>query len=109
MKKHDRVVQGIEKALIQAHRSTSQAEPGPFFQKKVMACILEESVSSRVPASSDLNTGRLVWRLAILSYLVVTVLAAHLMASGPDSQYYVSMFILGDASSLDLFHAFGIM
>ncbi|MCX5882700.1 MAG: hypothetical protein NTU74_13140 [Deltaproteobacteria bacterium] len=109
MKKHNRDVQIIEETLIQAHRSTSQAEPGPFFHKKVMTRILEESGSSRALAPNGLNTGRLVWRLALLSYLVVTVLAAHLMTSGLDSQYQVSWFILDNSSSLDLFHTFGIM
>ena len=109
MKKHNRDVQRIEEALIQAHRSTSQVEPEPFFQKKLMARILEESESSRALVPNGLNTGRLVWRLALLSYLVVTVLAAHLMTSGLDSQYQISWFALGDSSSLDLFHIFGIM
>ena len=109
MKKHNRDVQKIEEALIQAHRSTSQVEPGPFFQKKVMACILEESQTLRAPVPNGLNTGRLVWRLALLSYLVVSVLAAHLMTSGLDSQYQISWFVLDDSSSLDLFHTFGIM
>ena len=109
MKKHNRDVQRIEEALIQAHRSTSQVEPEPFFQKKLIARILEESESSRALVPNGLNTGRLVWRLALLSYLVVTVLAAHLMTSGLDSQYQISWFILGDSSGLDLFHTFGIM
>jgi len=109
MKKHNKDVQRIEEALIQAHWSNSPAEPVPFFQKKVMARILEESAPLRAPVPSGLNTGRLVWRLALLSYLVVTVLAAHLMTSGVDSQYQISTFILGDSSSLDLFHTFGIM
>jgi hypothetical protein len=109
MKKHNRDVQRIEEALIQAHRSSSRVEPGPFFQKKVMARILEDSASLRAIAPNGFNTGRLVWRLALLSYLVVTVLAAHLMTSGLDSQYQLSWFALGDSSSLDLFHTFGIM
>jgi len=109
MKKLNRDVQRIEEALIQAHRSTSQVEPGPFFNKKVMAFILEESQTLRAPVPNGINAGRLVWRLALLSYLVVTVLAAHLMTSGMDSQYQISMFILGDSSSLDLFQTFGIM
>ncbi len=108
MKKHNRDVQRIEEALIQTHRSASQAEPGPFFHKKVMARVLEESEFSRA-VPNGLNTGRLVWRLALLSYLVVTVLAAHLMTSGLDSQFQISWFIQGDSSSLDLFQAFGIM
>ena len=109
MKKHNRDVQRIEEALIQAHRSTSQVEPGPFFQKKLMARILEENESSRPLVPNGLNTGRLVWRLALLSYLVVTVLAAHLMTSDLDSQYQISWFVLDDSSSLDIFHTFGIM
>jgi hypothetical protein len=109
MKKHNRDIQRIEEALIQAHRSLSPVEPGPFFHHKVMARILEESASLRMPAPNGLNTGRLVWRLALLSYLVVTVLAAHLMTSGMDSQYQIFWFILGDSSSLDLFQTFGIM
>ena len=109
MKKQNRDVQRIEEVIIQAHQSTLQVEPGPFFHKKVIARILEESASSRALFPNGLNTGRLVWRLALLSYLVVTVLAAHLMTSGLDSQYQISWFILGDSSSLDLFHTFGIM
>ena len=109
MKNCNRDVQRIEETLILAHRSTAQVEPVPFFQKKVTARILEESASLRALVPNGLNTGRLVWRLAFLSYLVVTVLAAHLMNSGLDSQYHISMFILGDSSSLDLFHTFGIM
>jgi hypothetical protein len=108
MKKHNRKVQRIEEALIRAHRSASQAEPGPFFQKNAMVRILEEHASPRALISNGLNTGRLVWRLALLSYLVVTVLAAHLMTSGLDSQYQISQFVLGDSSSLDLFRTFGI-
>ena len=109
MKKRNRDVQRIEDALIQAHRSVSQAEPGPFFQKKTMARILEESRASLTILPNGINTGRLVWRLALLSYLVVTVLATHLMTSDLDLQYQIAMFILGDSSSLDLFHTFGIM
>ncbi len=109
MKKYNRDVQRIEEALIQAYRSTTPVASGPFFQKKVMACILEESTSLRTLVSNGINTGRLVWRLALLSYLVVTVLAVHLMTTVPDSQYQISWFILGDSSSLDLFHTFGIM
>jgi hypothetical protein len=109
MKKHIRDVQRIEDAFIQAHRSTPPVEYGPFFQKKVMVRILEESASFRAPVPGSLNTGSLAWRLALLSYLVVTVLAAHLMNSGMDFQYQISMFILGDSSGLDLFHTFGIM
>ena len=109
MKNRNRDVQRIEETLILAHRSTAQVEPVPFFQKKVMARILEESASLRALVQNGLNTGCLVWRLALLSYLVVTVLAAHLMTSGLDSQFQISWFIQGDSSSLDLFQAFGIM
>ena len=82
-------------------------EPGPFFHNKVMARILEESASLWMPALNGLSTGRLFWRLALLSYLVVTVLAAHLMTSGMDSQYQIFWFILGDSANLDLFQTFG--
>jgi hypothetical protein len=109
MKKHNRNVQRIEEALIQTHRSTSQVEPGLFFQKKVMARILKEGTSLQALVPNGLNTERLVWRLALLSYLVVTVLAAHLMTSGLESQYQISWFAMGDSSSLDLFQTFGIM
>ena len=60
-------------------------------------------------APNDTNTGRLVWRLALMSYLIVTVLAAHLMTSGLDSQIQISRYMLGDSFSLDLFRTFGIM
>ena len=109
MKQQNRHVQIIEDALIQVYRSTSLAEPGLFFQKKVMARILEDGLASPALITDGFNTGRLVWHLAIWSYLVVTVLAAHLMTSGVDSQYQFSMFILGDSSSLDIFRTFGIM
>jgi hypothetical protein len=102
-------VQSIEEALVQAHRSASGAEPGPFFQKRTMARILEEVESERAPVSNGLSTGRVVWRFALVSYLVVIVLAAHLMTSDADSQYQLSSFILDESSSLDLLNTFGVL
>jgi hypothetical protein len=109
MKRQNKNIERIEEALIQVHRSAALAEPGQFFQKKTMARILESGIVSQTLIPDGLNTGRLVWRLAVWSYLVVTVLAAHLMTSGVDSQYQISMFILGDSSSLDIFRTFGVM
>jgi hypothetical protein len=102
-------VQSIEGALVQAHRSAARVEPGPFFQKRAMARILEEDESERAPVSNGLSTGRVVWRFALVSYLVVIVLAAHLMTSDVDSQYQLSRFILDESSSLDLLNTFGIL
>jgi hypothetical protein len=109
MKRQNKNIERIEEVLIQAHRSAALAEPGLFFQNKTMVRILEAGLASHTLIPDGFNTGRLVWRLAVWSYLVVSVLAAHLMTSGVDSQYQISMFILGDSTSLDIFRIFGIM
>jgi hypothetical protein len=109
MKTRNRDLERIETAFVQARRSSSRAEVAPWFRQKVMARILEESETSRVPVSNGFYAGHAVWRLALLSYLVVVMLAAHLMMSDLDSQYQLSRFILDDSSSLDLMNTFGVL
>jgi hypothetical protein len=101
-------IRKVEEALIQSYRTPIPVEPDPFFHTKVMAKILEENQSIQNTVSNQYAMGKVVWRFAFAGYLLVIMLFIQLITSDIDSQYLLSSFFLGDSSSVDIVHTFGM-
>jgi hypothetical protein len=108
MNKRIRDVDKIERALIRSYRKPIEVQEPPFWRRRVMARILEESKAGRPSPLRGVKPERIVWRFAFAASLAAVLLAAYAVDSGSETQVLLSELIVADSPLLDIIIDLGI-
>ncbi|MDA8163507.1 MAG: hypothetical protein M0017_00550 [Desulfobacteraceae bacterium] len=99
----------VEEALARFHRRPIDADPGDFWQARVMSLLLKEGQAASATGKKNRPPGRVAWRFAMAASLAAVLMVGYAVQTDMKAQDEVAELSITAPSALDIATAFGVL